>query len=76
MGNHGVGFRSGSGVRKPARYHRRMTYRVLMTDRPWPDETIERTILEAAGCELTLAPSDDEPTLVRHAADADAIATC
>ena len=53
-----------------------MTYRVLMTDRPWPDETIERTILEAAGCELTLAPSDDEPTLVRHAADADAIATC
>ena len=53
-----------------------MTYSVLMTDRPWPDDSIERAILEAAGCELTIADADDEQTLCAAVGDADAIATC
>ncbi len=48
-------------------------YRVLLTDRAWPDTTLERAILEPAGAELIEAADTDEATLCRLAADADAI---
>ncbi|MEI8019840.1 MAG: C-terminal binding protein [Schlesneria sp.] len=50
-------------------------FRVLMTDRAWPDTEIETAILRAADAELIEAPATDEATLVRLAADVDAIAT-
>jgi D-3-phosphoglycerate dehydrogenase len=50
-------------------------YRVLLTDRAWPDTTIERGILEPAGIELLEAPDPSEATLAALAADADAIIT-
>ena len=50
-------------------------FRVLMTDRAWPDTAIETAILQAADSELIEAPATDEATLVRLAADVDAIAT-
>src|SRR5262245_26738971 len=50
-------------------------YRVLLTDRAWPDATIEREILEPAGIELVEAPDPGEATLAALAADADAIIT-
>ena len=49
---------------------------VLMTDRPWPDDSIERDLLTKAGIELVLADADDEATLVNAVGDVDAIATC
>lgn len=52
-----------------------MGFRVLMTDRAWPDAEIERRILSAAGGELVEAPTGDEATLVRMAAGVQAIAT-
>ncbi len=53
-----------------------MTRRVLLTDRPWADNSIERGILAAAGIELIEAPAGDEATLSRLAADCQAIMTC
>src|SRR5262245_30552843 len=50
-------------------------YRVLLTDRAWPDTAIERGILEPAGIELVEAPDPGEATLSALAADADAIIT-
>jgi D-3-phosphoglycerate dehydrogenase len=50
-------------------------YRVLLTDRAWPDTTIECAILEPAGIELVEAPDPSEATLAALAADADAIIT-
>lgn len=50
-------------------------FRVLMTDRAWPDTSIERSILESADAELVEAAVADEATLVAMAADVDAIAT-
>ncbi len=50
--------------------------RVLLTDRPWPDDRIERGILSAAGIELIEAPAGDEATLSKLAADCQAIMTC
>ena len=49
---------------------------VLLTDRPWPDSSIEAAILSAAGHSLTEAPASDEATLVELAPRFDAIATC
>lgn len=51
------------------------TWRVLLTDRAWPDWSIEEAILGAIGAELVPAPDGDEATLVRLAADCDAIGT-
>ncbi|MDA1214480.1 MAG: NAD(P)-dependent oxidoreductase, partial [Planctomycetota bacterium] len=51
-------------------------FRVLITDRPWPDSRIEREILGKISAEVIEAPSDDEPTLVSLARNVDAIATC
>ena len=50
-------------------------YRVLLTDRAWPDATIEGDILAEIGAELIEAPDTDEPTLCSLAEQADAIAT-
>jgi len=51
-------------------------YRVLITDRAWPDCEVEREILAAAGAEIIEAPQSDEETLVELARDCDAIGTC
>lgn len=50
-------------------------WRVLLTDRAWPDTEIEREILSRAGAELIEPPATDEETLSAIAADIDAIAT-
>lgn len=50
-------------------------FRVLMTDRAWPDAEIERTILADAGAELIEATATDETTLAELAKDVDAIGT-
>src|ERR1700722_11084346 len=51
-------------------------FRVLITDRAWPDCAIEREILGQIGAEVVEAPNGDEATLVSLARDADAIGTC
>ena len=48
---------------------------MLLTDYAWPDVEIERGILADADAELVVASATDEATLVREAADADAIMT-
>lgn len=53
-----------------------MSQRVLLTDRPWADDSIERGILAAAGIELIEAPAGDEATLSQLAVDCQAIMTC
>lgn len=50
-------------------------FRVLLTDRAWPDSEIERAILDPANAELVEANATDEATLARLAVDVDAIAT-
>ncbi len=49
--------------------------RVLLTDRAWPDTSIEQTVLDRINAELIESPATDEATLCRIAADCDAIAT-
>lgn len=51
-------------------------FRVLLTDRAWPDSSIEQQELSAIGAELVEAPDSHEDTLIRLAADVDAIMTC
>ena len=51
-------------------------FRVLLTDRAWPDWAIEREVLEPAGVELVTTDSTDEATLTELARDVDAIGTC
>ena len=48
-------------------------FRVLMTDRAWPDSNIERAILTEAGAEFIEATATDETTLALLAKDVDAI---
>jgi D-3-phosphoglycerate dehydrogenase / 2-oxoglutarate reductase len=50
-------------------------FRVLITDRAWPDSSIEREILSGVGAQLVEAPNGDEATLVKLAREADAIGT-
>lgn len=50
-------------------------WKVLLTDRAWPDSSIEREVLRRAGAELIEPPATDEETLVKYASDVDAIAT-
>jgi len=50
-------------------------YRVLLTDRAWPDTAIERDILSECGAELVEPTEPSEAELCRLAAQADAIAT-
>ena len=51
-------------------------YRVLLTDRAWPDFDLEREILEQADAETVEASAQDEKTLVELASGVDAIGTC
>jgi D-3-phosphoglycerate dehydrogenase / 2-oxoglutarate reductase len=51
-------------------------FRVLITDRAWPDCAIEREILGRVGAEVVESPNGDEATLVALARDVDAIGTC
>lgn len=51
-------------------------FKVLLTDFPWPDLEIERTILAEHDAELVVAPLGDEAMLAALAADVDAIMTC
>jgi D-3-phosphoglycerate dehydrogenase len=50
-------------------------WRVLLTDRAWPDWSIEREILGAVDAELIEATAIDEASLANLARDADAIGT-
>lgn len=47
--------------------------RVLITDRAWPDTSVEQEILEPLGVSLIEAPDTLEQTLCRAAAEVDAI---
>lgn len=42
--------------------------KVLLTDRAWPDVSIEQSVLKAAGIELVQAPATDEDSLALAAA--------
>lgn len=53
-----------------------MSWRVLLTDRAWPDSSVEQRELAAVGAEMIEAPDGSEPTLIRLAKDVDAIMTC
>ena len=53
----------------------KIQFRVLITDRAWPDFDIERAILQEAGAELIEATATDEATLAELARDVDAIGT-
>lgn len=50
-------------------------FRVLITDRAWPDAEIEKEILHRADADLVEAEATDEATLAQMAGDVDAIAT-
>lgn len=50
-------------------------FRVLLTDRAWPDSRIETAILQNAGAELIEATATDEDALASLAVDVDAIVT-
>lgn len=50
-------------------------WRVLLTDRAWPDTSSEQAVLNRIGAELIEPPATDEATLCQFAADCDAIAT-
>mgnify|MGYP000173931593 CR=1 FL=1 len=50
-------------------------YRILITDRAWPDASIEQAVFRQVDGEVFEAPSTDEAQLIRCAADADAILT-
>jgi len=51
-------------------------YRVLFTDRAWPDSDLEREILLRAGADLVEAPNYEESTLIDLVQQVDAVATC
>jgi D-3-phosphoglycerate dehydrogenase len=53
-----------------------VSFRVLITDHPWPDLAVERQLLAAIGAEVVDAPDGNESTLVGLAKDVDAIGTC
>lgn len=53
-----------------------MSWKVLITDYVWPSTDPERTVLEAGGAEVVVAPDGNEETLVGLARDSDAIMTC
>ena len=53
-----------------------MSWRVLLTDRAWPDSFVEQRELAAVDAELIEAPDGSEATLTRLAVDVDAIMTC
>ena len=50
--------------------------KVLVTDHPWPDVEVERSILAAVPAEVVAATAADVETLTALARDVDAIMTC
>lgn len=50
--------------------------RILLTDFPWPDTSIESELVTAAGHELVVAADDSPETLIDLAGDCQAILTC
>ncbi|HXY37653.1 MAG TPA: C-terminal binding protein [Planctomycetaceae bacterium] len=50
-------------------------FRVLLTDRAWPDCSIERKVLASVGAEVVEAPNGNEATLLELAKNSDAIGT-
>lgn len=50
-------------------------FQILITDRAWPDTSIERDVLSRIGAEIVEPASTDEAALVAAAAQVDAIAT-
>ncbi len=50
-------------------------FRVLLTDRAWPDLSIETQVLANVGAEIVTPPAIDAATLIREAPQADAIMT-
>ena len=50
-------------------------WRVLLTDRAWPDWNIETEILSAAGVDVVIPTASDPVTLAQFARDVDAIGT-
>lgn len=55
---------------------KKIKFRVLLTDRAWPDADLEREQMASIGGELLEPLAADEDSLVELARDADAIATC
>jgi D-3-phosphoglycerate dehydrogenase len=53
----------------------RPPFRVLITDRAWPDCSIEREQLARVGADVVEAPQQDDATLAKLAAECDAIGT-
>ncbi|MBM83992.1 MAG: dehydrogenase [Planctomycetaceae bacterium] len=51
-------------------------FRVLLTDRAWPDSEVEQSVLSEIDAEIIEAPTHDEATLISLAHDVDAIITC
>lgn len=51
-------------------------FRILLSDVAWPDTQIEQQLCDEANVELVIAPDAKEDTLIRLAADCDAILTC
>ncbi len=50
--------------------------RVLVTDHPWPDVEVERTVLASVPAEVVVVETSDVATLTAAARDVDAIMTC
>lgn len=50
-------------------------FRVLITDRAWPDTSLEQGVLDTIGAEVVEPTGTDEDSLAKAAAEADAIAT-
>ena len=50
-------------------------FRVLITDRAWPDTTLEAGVLQQIDAEIVEPAGTDEASLISAAADVDAIAT-
>lgn len=70
---HGLSCRAGEHIVNAAEPKQ---YRVLLTDRAWPDSSIERDVLQSIGAELVEAPNSQPATLADLARDVDAIMTC
>lgn len=50
-------------------------FRIMITDRAWPDTSIEQAVFDRLGGEVYEPPQADEAHLIRVAAEADAILT-
>src|SRR5829696_4086999 len=53
-----------------------MAHQVLVTDRAWPDLTVERTVLDPLGVTLIEPQGDDPAAMLALGPELDAILTC